>query len=133
MSWTSAPPERTIVLMSAAARHRPAATPEELADLWIARAEARDLEGLVALYAPDAVVQFGPGEASTGRDAIREAHRPIVEAPAGTPFALGTRLPTLTCGDIALCGSTADGRGRTQVARRQPDGTWLRILDRPNP
>ena len=113
-------------------QHAPARTPEELADLWIARATAGDLEGLVALYAPDAVVAFGPGEPVVGTDAIREAHRPLAAVPGGS-FPLGTRLPTLTCGDIALCGATADGRGRTQVARRQPDGTWLRILDRPNP
>jgi hypothetical protein len=42
-------------------------------------------------------------------------------------------LPTLVSGDIALT-STApkDGAGaRAQVVRRQPDGTWLRLLDYP--
>jgi hypothetical protein len=39
-------------------------------------------------------------------------------------------LPTLYHGDFALTSTVpADrNRGRYQVARRQPDGTWLRIL-----
>lgn len=130
MSWTSGPLTSSIVGMST---ERTVAThPDQLADLWIARAAAQDLEGLVALYAPDAVVQFGPGEPVVGHDAIREAHRPLV---SGEPFEppLGRRLRTLVHGDVALCGSTADGVGRTQVAQRRPDGTWLRVLDRPNP
>ncbi len=130
MSWTSASPPRTMRSMTST-EHTAARSPEELADLWIARATAQDLEGLVALYAPDAVVAFGPGEPAVGRDAIREAHRPLVAERRAYP--LGERLPTLVCGDIALCGSTADARGRTQVARREADGTWLRVLDRPNP
>ena len=42
-------------------------------------------------------------------------------------------LPTLISGDIALTSTVArDGTGvRVQVARRQPDGTWLRLLDQP--
>ena len=44
-----------------------------------------------------------------------------------------TPLSTLRLGDIALTATRAlDGTGgRVQVVRRQPDGTWLRILDRP--
>jgi hypothetical protein len=42
-------------------------------------------------------------------------------------------LPTLRFGDLALTSTRpADGTGgRVQVARRQPDGTWQRIMDRP--
>jgi hypothetical protein len=42
-------------------------------------------------------------------------------------------LATLRWGDLALTGTySADNVGvRAQVARRQPDGTWLRIIDRP--
>ncbi len=42
-------------------------------------------------------------------------------------------LPTLVSGDIALTSTVArDGTGiRVQVARRRPDGTWLRLLDQP--
>ena len=46
----------------------------------------------------------------------------------------GEPLPTLHFGDLALTSTRpADDAGaRAQVARRQPDGTWLRILDRPD-
>ena len=42
-------------------------------------------------------------------------------------------LPTLISGDIALTFTPPkDGAGaRAQVARKQPDGTWLRLLDQP--
>ena len=42
-------------------------------------------------------------------------------------------LPTLAHRDIALTATIAkDGAGvRAQVIRRQPDGPWLRLLDRP--
>jgi hypothetical protein len=42
-------------------------------------------------------------------------------------------LPTLVSGDIALTSTIAkDGTGvRVQVVRRQPDGSWLRLLDQP--
>jgi hypothetical protein len=42
-------------------------------------------------------------------------------------------LPALVSGDIALTATVAkDGTGaRAQVARRHPDGSWLRLLDLP--
>ena len=48
-------------------------------------------------------------------------------------FEQETPLPTLRSGDIALTSTPPkDGAGaRAQVVRRQPDGTWLRVLDQP--
>jgi hypothetical protein len=48
-------------------------------------------------------------------------------------FALGTPLPTVRFEDPALTSTrSADNTGvRVQVLRRQPDGSWLRIIDRP--
>jgi hypothetical protein len=42
-------------------------------------------------------------------------------------------LPTIRRGDLALTSThRRDGPGiRVQIARRQPDGTWLRVIDRP--
>jgi hypothetical protein len=42
-------------------------------------------------------------------------------------------LPTLVSGDLALTSTPPkDGAGaRAQVVRRQPDGSWLRVLDQP--
>jgi hypothetical protein len=51
----------------------------------------------------------------------------------GAGFEPESLLPTLVSGDIALTSTIArDGAGvRAQVARRQADGTWLRLLDQP--
>jgi hypothetical protein len=66
-----------------------------------------------------------------GRDAIRAVCEQLV---AQRPtFEVEEPLLTLRHGDLALTATRpADGTGgRAQVAQRQPDGTWLRILDRP--
>jgi hypothetical protein len=54
-------------------------------------------------------------------------------AHASLPFRPEEPLPTVRYGDLALTSTRpADNTGgRVQVARRQPDGTWLRIMDRP--
>ncbi|MEV6673622.1 nuclear transport factor 2 family protein [Streptomyces sp. NPDC051162] len=113
--------------------HRePARTPEDLARLFVERANAGDAEGLAALYAPDAVLAFPPGTATVGREAIRAV---CERMPAHAPlsFVVEEPLPTVRYGDLALTSTfPADGTGgRVQVARREPDGTWLRIIDRP--
>jgi hypothetical protein len=74
---------------------------------------------------------YPPGQVTEGRDAIRALWENVVAK--GPHFELESPLPTLMSGDIALT-STApkDGAGaRAQVVRRQPDGTWLRLLDQP--
>jgi uncharacterized protein (TIGR02246 family) len=105
--------------------------PEDIARLFVERANAGDAEGLAALYEPDAVLGFPPGRETAGRDAIQAVMEQLVaSAPA---FEVEEPLPTLRIDDLALTATRAkDGTGgRAQVARRQPDGTWLRILDRP--
>ena len=108
-----------------------ATKPEDLTRLFVERANARDAEGLAALYEPDAVVAFPPGSVTVGRDAIRALYEQMLaEAPEFTPE---EPLQTVS-GDLALTATrAADAAGaRAQVARRQPDGTWLRVLDRPD-
>ncbi|MFH8984040.1 YybH family protein [Streptomyces varsoviensis] len=108
-----------------------AAYPEDLARLFVERANAGDIEGVVALYEPDAVLAFPPGGQTVGREAIRAAlERLLAPRPR---FDLEEPMPTVFNGDLALTSTRAsDGTGgRAQVARRQPDGSWLRILDRP--
>jgi hypothetical protein len=48
-------------------------------------------------------------------------------------FAREASLPTVRFEDLALTSThSADNTGvRVQVLRRQPDGSWLRIIDRP--
>lgn len=109
-----------------------AQTPEDLARLFVERANARDAEGLAELYAPDAVLAFPPGSSTVGREAIHAVLVRMLEH-APLPFPLEEPMPTVRHGDLALTSTRpADGTGgRVQVARRQPDGTWLRIIDRP--
>jgi ketosteroid isomerase-like protein len=109
-----------------------AAQPEDITRLFVELANAGDAEGLAALYEPDAVVAFPPGKTTVGRDAIRALYEQMLaQAPY---FEQETPLPTLRIGDLALTATPAkdEAGARAQVARRQPDGTWLRILDRPD-
>ncbi|WP_441247543.1 YybH family protein [Kitasatospora sp. McL0602] len=109
-----------------------ASTPEDLARLFVERANAGDAEGLAELYAPDAVLAYPVGSVTVGREAIRAVCEKMLEH-APRPFPFEEALPTVRYGDLALTSTAgADGTGdRVQVARRQPDGSWLRIIDRP--
>ena len=105
--------------------------PEDLTRLFVERANAGDAAGIAALYEPDAVMAYPPGEQTVGRAAIRALwERVLSDAPTFEPE---DPLPTLVSGDIAVTATPAkDGTGvRAQVVRRQPDGTWLRLLDQP--
>jgi uncharacterized protein (TIGR02246 family) len=108
-----------------------AAKPEDLARMFVERAKAGDANGLADLYEPDAVLAYPPGSTTIGREAILEVFKQMIASPI--EFKVEESLPTLHQGDLALTSTRpADGTGgRTQVARRQPDGTWLRIIDRP--
>jgi uncharacterized protein (TIGR02246 family) len=108
-----------------------AAEPEDITRLFVERANAGDAEGLAALYEEDAVLGFPPGRTTVGREAIRAVLEQMLEQV--THFEPEEPLPTLRSGDLALT-STApkdDAGARAQVVRRQADGTWLRMLDRP--
>ncbi|MBB2911032.1 ketosteroid isomerase-like protein [Streptosporangium becharense] len=109
-----------------------ATTPEDLTRLFVERANARDADGLAELYAPDAVLAYPPGETTVGREAIHAVLKQMVEH-IPLPFPVEEPLPTVHYGDLALTSTRAsDGTGgRVQVVRRQPDGTWLRVIDRP--
>jgi ketosteroid isomerase-like protein len=108
-----------------------AKTPEDLARLFVERANAGDAKALADLYEPDAVLDFPLGQHNVGRAAIQKVLEQLLAA--RPTFKLEEPLPTLISGDLALTGThPSDGTGgRVQVARRQPAGTWLRVLDRP--
>jgi uncharacterized protein (TIGR02246 family) len=105
--------------------------PEDLTRLFVQAANANDADAIAALYEQDAVMAYPPGHVTVGRDAIHafwtEAvkHMPTIEPEQP--------LPTLFSGDIALTSTPpSDGAGaRAQVVRRQPDGSWLRLIDQP--
>ncbi|MFF1546349.1 YybH family protein [Streptomyces sp. NPDC058291] len=77
------------------------------------------------------VVGLPPGELTVGREAIRALWEKVL---ADRPrFEPEPTLPTLISDGIALPSTPPqDGSGaRAQVVRRQPDGSWLRLLDQP--
>ena len=103
--------------------HDRALKPEDLTRLFVERANAGDAAGIAALYEENAVMAYPPGRQTVGRDAIRALWEKVL---ANAPH-------FLISGDIALTATPPkDGAGaRAQVVRRQPDGTWLRLLDQP--
>ena len=108
-----------------------AAHPEDIARLLVARVNARDLDGILELFEPDAVVAFPIDRPSQGAAALRELYAGLL---ATDPvFEVEEPLPTLISGELALTSTRPkDGTGgRVQVARRQGDGSWLRVIDRP--
>lgn len=108
-----------------------AARPEDLARLFAERANAKDAEGLVALYEEDALLAYPPGSETVGREAIRKVLEEMLKHLSD--FKVEEALPTVYNGDLALTSTkSADNTGgRTQVVRRQSDGSWLRVIDRP--
>jgi uncharacterized protein (TIGR02246 family) len=108
-----------------------ATEPEDLARLFVERANAGDPEGLAELYERDAVLAYPLGSQTVGRDAIRAVCEQMLAHVSH--FELEEALPTVRNGDLALTSTrSADNTGgRVQLARRQPDGTWLRVIDRP--
>jgi uncharacterized protein (TIGR02246 family) len=108
-----------------------ASTPEDLTRLFVDRANEGDAEGVALLYEEDAVMAYPPGQTTVGRDAIRALWEQVL---ANRPhFEPEPPLPTLISGALALTSTPPkDGAGaRAQVVRRQPDGSWLRVLDQP--
>jgi uncharacterized protein (TIGR02246 family) len=100
-----------------------------------------DLDSIVALYEPDAVLARFDGPLQ-GRDAIREAYR---ESLAIRPTIDVQTLGVNRAGDLAMLhgkwilqatgpdGSHIHREGRnTETARLQPDGRWLFVIDNPS-
>ena len=107
----------------------PARDPQNLERLLIIRQWAGDVEGMVALFEPDAIVDRGKGPFTIGHDAIRALY--VDGIAKGRKFAKGKQSPAVINGDIALTSTQLpDGSVTAEVARRQSDGTWLWIIDR---
>lgn len=110
-------------------RQGPAREPEDLDRLFLERARCRDVEGIVALYQPDAVLATPDGTVLTGRQAIRGFYaRLLRDSPAWT----GEVRPALRAGELALTVTRFNGGATAGVARRQSDGAWLWVIDQPN-
>ena len=110
--------------------HEPARHPSDLVRFVVSRINAGDLDGLVALYEPDAILASDDGNVLVGQDAIRAFYRTLLSA--NPQFAPGREALPLINGAIALTSSTlADGTTTAEIARQQADGSWLWIIDQP--
>lgn len=106
-----------------------ALVPEDLDRLFLERANAGDVDGVVALYEADAVLALAPGQVAVGREAIRRVYARLLDRP---PVFTGVIQPAIRNGDIAVTSATRASDATVEVARRQPDGTWLWMIDQPN-
>jgi len=116
-------------------------TPARLMQVFADRVRAADLDGLVSLYARDAVFQPAPGVELRGEE-IRAA---LAELLALRPtITYRGDAAVLLCGELALVsndwsmeGTSPDGSPVRQaglsadVVRRDPDGTWKVLIDQP--
>lgn len=122
-------PRALTTTMSESAKREPARDPLDLERLLVARQRAGDVDGMVALFESDAVIDPGDRPWIAGSDAIRRYFTELVSA--GEVFAVGDQRPAMISGDIALTSTRfPNGSISTEVARRQADGTWLWIIDR---
>lgn len=115
--------------------------PGQLGRLFAERANAGDLEGMLALYEDDATFVGPDGASASGRAAIRERLEGLL---AIGPQIIATSCEVVMAGDVALMSNRfritlgvedGDGAGfdgaSTEIARRQPDGGWLYLIDHP--
>jgi len=119
----------------------PAFSPAEIHILFEQAFNLADVEALTALYEPSAVLVID-GTEVIGRESIRKSFESLV-APGGR-MTLETRA--VVASDLGLAvlhggwmiesrmgtGSESATRGlSTEVVRKQPDGTWLFVIDSP--
>lgn len=108
--------------------HKPATKPNDLEKFFVERTNAGDLEGLLALYEPSAIVACGDGKVAIGLEEIRQFFVGfLAERRRLDP---SNQAPALCTGDLALTSSRlSNGDITAEVARRQPDGSWLWVVD----
>ena len=116
-------------------------TPEALMRTFAAHVHRGDLDALMGLYEDDAVFMPEPGVALNTPDEIRAALGAMLSL---APQMVVNPGQVLVAGDVALVqnewsmtGTAPDGTKVTQggrsadVVRRQADGTWRVLIDRP--
>jgi len=101
-----------------------------------ARVNDQDLDGLMALYAPDATMVLPDGSTVTGTEAIREQWAGLLAM--NGRMTLRSRY-AIEAGDLAVlsnewtftAGDQTMGATTAEVARRQADGGWRYVIDHP--
>jgi ketosteroid isomerase-like protein len=115
--------------------------PQDLHQLFETAFNATDIDGLMVLYEADCAIVPAPGTVAQGPEQVREALQSLL-ALNGTARLITADV--VTVGDLALmsCRWTLRGAGpdgaplaiggvTAEIARRQPDGAWLYVIDNP--
>ena len=111
------------------ANREPANDPLDLERLLVERQRAGDIEGMLALFEPEAILDTGEGPLIQGKQAIRTLFEEFIAS--GEKMTLGVQSPAVINGDLALTSTKIpDGSITAEVARRQSDGTWLWVIDK---
>ena len=119
----------------------PANSPQEMAEGIGQGIDKGNLDGVMALYEPNACLVPQPGQLLQGHVAIREGIAAFI---ALNPAMTGESRTVVQADDLAivytnwtLSGKTPEGDAvnmsgqSTDVMRSQPDGTWLCVIDNP--
>lgn len=120
----------------------PARTPEELVSLLIAAFNGGDLDAYMELYEPNAVFVMPPeGTEARGKEEIRVATKPLLTLESNLQITVVRQIESdglaLSQTRWTLVGTDSE-RNRVElsdrgtiVSRRQPDGSWLIVLENP--
>jgi uncharacterized protein (TIGR02246 family) len=119
----------------------PATTPEQLYQELAEAFNAGDLERLMTLYEPAAILVAGPGQNMAGTEQVRAALQGFLALNGAINVDVKEVIQT---GDLALAaaswsvaGTGPDGKPVTlrgvssDVLRRQPAGDWRWVIDQP--
>lgn len=115
--------------------------PEEMNAAFAEAFNSGDIERLLALYEPGAVLVPRPGQVAEGAEAIRAALEELLALKghmrSENQYALMRGDLALLRAKVHLVGTGPDGElleiknHTAEVVRRQPDGSWLYVLDHP--
>lgn len=113
-----------------------ATRPEECDALFEKYVNESNLDALVDVYEPGAVLIPAPGQTATGHEEIRAALAPMLAA--GMKVKLNV-TQTVINGDIAVTYNDWTGKAgevemsgkAMEICRKQSDGTWKFIIDDP--
>lgn len=110
--------------------------PEDMNETFVRAYNSRKLANLLALYEPTAIVRVDAERTFAGTEQIASALGEFLSAP-GT--LRGRNNFCLVQGEIALLradyslvapdGSVVLSGSSAEIVRRQPDGTWLYVID----
>jgi uncharacterized protein (TIGR02246 family) len=140
MRWTAPFFSGLVVFALSSLAHAQTHGAKTVDDAWVTAAKAGDVNALVALYAPDAVLYPPDAEEARGTAAIRQAYEDMFGAMKVTDAKIDSQYQT--SGDLSVGYGTATltmvpkagGAPQTMTVRvvaavRKINGKWLYIAD----